>query len=148
MKQNYRKRYAKKTPSIQSKVNQALALARKANGASNADLRLHQTALSVSGVSSTGTVVAMSSISQGDENANREGNTISPTLVKLNILLTKHASATASQVRCIVFRYKVGTSSAVTDVLESASYTNSFPSVTKRRDFNILYDRLFDVSSD
>lgn len=82
-------------------------LARKVNYLSsmvNSELKFHNTTVSASALSATGTVYSLSDIPQGDAATAREGNSVLPRYLSLNGYIYSN-STTAEIVRVILFRY-------------------------------------------
>lgn len=95
--------------------------------------------------SSSGSVVHLTAIAQGDGSGSRTGNSIFVRKVYGNFNVKQHATAAYTSYRLILFMdtQQVGdTSPAVTDVLESTRVTSYLnPNTTGR--FSILWDRRF-----
>lgn len=101
-------------------------------------------------VSDSGSITHLTPITQGDSTANRQGNSVLGKYLTCRGILTKHASATATQVRCMLFRdnQQVGdTSPGISDILQSTPYINSMLSSTTVGRFTKLYDKLVFLSS-
>lgn len=74
----------------------------------------------------SGSVIPLTFLAQGDTNGTRTGNSILPKLLSVRVRAILHASATASVVRVIIFRDKNydGANPAVNEVLEITGNEN------------------------
>jgi len=70
----------------------------------NAERKHFLAAVSAAGISSVGTTTSISNITQGDGDAERIGNVVSPTRLKLNYSIS--ASDTTNAIRVCVFKWK------------------------------------------
>lgn len=134
-KRNYRNR---------SLASKAYSLAKKAYKAP--ELKYIKTTGSVTSPSTSGGVQELSVCSQGSTNNDRIGDSISPTSVAIRLKASLNATASETQIRILLYRWKLGTSTGVTDVLESSSPV-SFKSEDKRFQSEILYDRVFQLDA-
>lgn len=140
-KRSYRtKRRGKSTKAV---AYQALSLAKKQ--ARQVELKNVETAISTA-ISSTGYVTSLAAVSQGDGNNDRTGDKINPTRLHVRGKLNLNASATSSLVRLIVYSYKSGTSTAVTDILPASPTVEDFKSDAKRYASKILYDKVLRIN--
>lgn len=99
-------------------------------------------------VSTAGSVIALSGISQGDTVNNRDGDSVKLMNNVLRFSLTTNASATVdTQVRMILFRGKQenAASYAVTDILESADLLSPKKYAERFRS-KILFDRTIQLT--
>lgn len=109
---------------------------------------LHHPLTGTATPSSSGTVLHLTNIVQGDSDNNRTGNSIFLKSIFIRMVATLHASASSTFVRVILFKdtQQVGdTSPAVTDVLETASYLSPLSSSSGGR-FSVLKDVLFNIN--
>lgn len=94
---------------------------------------------------SSGQLINLSEIPQGDGAGSRDGDSVKPQYFKGNFTVYNHASANLfTQFRVIIFKHKQanGTTPAVTDILETPTCFQ----LTKRTEeyrFTILYDNCF-----
>jgi hypothetical protein len=129
----------------------AYKTSRMLKGIINSEKKVHSSSTS-STVNSTGYVVCMSQIIQGDDYTSREGRSILLKSLEMKNNLQKHASATFSTVRVIIFkdtqqRDNSSDTPLITDVLQTAqpmSLRN--PDPTKMRRFQILKDKRVTLS--
>lgn len=143
-KKNYRrKRYVRKRRSAYSMAKKSLYLAKKAQG----QKELKHTNHSFSDtVSMTGTIVSLSTTTEGDGNNAREGNVIYPTSSRIRMNMEMDVDAVNTLVRVIVFKWLVGgTTPIITDILQTNSI-NSFKSEANRFNSKILYDRVHQLN--
>lgn len=94
---------------------------------------------------STGFINILSSITQGDSNNERIGDTILAKSLHYKATLLLNASATASLVRVIFFKWRSEAPAGVTDVLLTAAIT-SFKSQDLRFQSKILSDRVYKLN--
>jgi hypothetical protein len=129
-----------------STAKKALALAKKAN---QKELKYVQLAPSARTILSAGESITSNQwiISQGTDTNNRVGNVIHSTRLKIQGTLSLNASATSSFMRVLIYKYSHELASAVTDILESASYLSQ-KSIEHRYDSKVLFDRTYNVDSD
>ena len=101
------------------------------------------------GVSSSGTVVPITTVAQGDSQIARDGNSIKCTSLLMRGTFTQNPSATNSYMRVIYFidnQQIADTTPGVTDVLQSASVTSPLnPSSLGR--FSIIKDMQLSFSA-
>lgn len=100
--------------------------------------------------SSTGAVVHLTAIAQGDGDSDRNGNSVFSRSLYIRGIMTKNASATTTFLRVLIVRdnQQVGDGTpGVTDILESAANTAPLNSNTVGR-FTVLWDRIFALDSD
>lgn len=134
----------------QSVARKALALAKKAN---KTELKYIDASASLQtdaqNIKSTGDFqYNFPLISTGATVSTRVGNVIEAKSLNAKITFSKHASATASVVRVIMFIWKSdGAPSAVTDYLASAS-VNGQKAVDHRFDSKTLMDKTYVLDSD
>lgn len=110
----------------------------------------HITASTVSETPSTsGVVINMTDVAQGDDAAQRTGRSVLGKSLILNASITKHASATASIVRVLVVKDKEnqGTIPAITDLLTSASVNALRLTTSNAARWQMLLDRKYIVDS-
>ncbi len=94
----------------------------------------------------SGSIISLSSIAQGDSSITREGLQIKPRHLLFRLHVNTHASATATQVRIIIFTDKQqnATAPTVAELLETDSVM-FFPEHDTRPRFKIHRDMLFMV---
>lgn len=137
-RRNNRRRYNNST------AQKALRLAKKAYKLP--ELKYKDSSFSTTNPDSSGSLNILMSLNQGTTNNERVGDTVSPTSMTIRGKMNIHSSATATQVRILIFRWLSEAPGAVTDVLESAAIT-SFKSQNLRYQSEILYDRVFQLDS-
>lgn len=96
-------------------------------------------------VSSTGTVIDLSAVANGDSSNTRTGLSIFARYMKLNLHLIVNASATATAVKCMVIvdsQNASDTAPAVTDVLTSASVLSNLNNGQAPR-FKVLFSKVY-----
>ncbi len=140
MPRHYKKRYNRN----RSLAAKAYALAKKAYKAP--ELKYHTLTGTIVGPDNDGTTTSLSTIAQGTDVDQRIGNVINPTSVTIKGKMNLHASAAATQIRVIIYRWVSEAPNAVTDVLQAATI-QSFKSELKRFQSQILYDRVFQLDS-
>ncbi len=97
----------------------------------------------------TANIFNLSNMAQGDTSITREGLQIQPRSLAFKLWVTPHASATASQLRLIIFkdREQHGTVPTVEEILEAEDH-DSFPEHDTRprfkfyRDIQVLIDNI------
>lgn len=138
-----RKRFMGKK-SAKSVAYRALKLAKKVN--KREELKMVETAGTIVGPDSSGAIQNLSVVSQGNNNQNRQGDVISPTSLKLRLTASIHASATATQLRVILFKSKTTAITTVTQIINTAAI-NAFKAEDYRYISKILYDKVFQLDS-
>ena len=98
---------------------------------------------------STGTVQPLATISQGNGQTNRDGNSIKVTSLLIRATLTRNTSATATKVRIIIFSdaSSNGATPALADVLQTANQDSPINRVNGAR-FTIIKDKSYILDSD
>lgn len=139
-KRNYKRRNT-------SLAKKAYRLAKKAYKAP--ELKYATITGSLTAPSTTGTMQCISLVSQGTTNNTRIGDTVSPTSISMRMKMNLHASATASQVRVIVYRWisEAPNTASVSDIL-GTSTISSFKSDDNRYQSEFLMDRVFSLNTD
>lgn len=144
-KRNYRRTSTRKT--ADTKATQALRLARQAN---KTELKYADYALSA-GTPGSYTITDLGSVATnpsqglnaGPDYNQRIGNSVMAKSMHFRTSITKHSSASAQQVRIIIFRsLNEQRSNLVTQYLQDNNI-NSQKSVDHRFDTKTLYDRTF-----
>lgn len=111
---------------------------------SNAEQHMMNNAANIT-YSSAGTVTYLSTIAEGDGNANRTGGKITPDSLEIRMLLNT-GTAQGQACRIIVFQdiQTYGAAPAVADVLHEAKIQSQYnvPNMVSKR-FKILYDKVF-----
>lgn len=130
----YRKRRYNNTDATARK---ALYLARKAQN--QKELKYHSVLNLSNTVTSSGEIVALSGLTQGDTNNERDGNVIYPTSVALRLNMIS-VSTVRTKCRVIIFKWLEGTTPSVSDILDTVDVV-SFKSDGHRFESKILYDR-------
>lgn len=105
---------------------------------------LHNQGNSSGAVSSTGTMVHLTAIAQGDTSSGRTGNSILARELMIRIALSQNATATQTFYRFMLVQdtQQIGdTTPGVTDVLESASYLSPLATATAGR-FKVLWSKI------
>ncbi len=103
---------------------------------------------------SSGAVLNLSAIAQGDDNNSRQGNKIRAKNLLCSGVITLHASATDSRVRLVIVRDNNGSTSqpAISDLWSTvASFFNNRPKLGTPQSnsrFSILMDKMVIVNSD
>lgn len=139
-KRNYRRKYRRNNTTLAKK---AYYLAKKAQA--QKELKWYEESIVDSTPDTTGSVQEIFNPAVGSTNNSREGNVVYPTSLKIRSVLTMHASATATRVRVLVYSFKCGTSTALTDVLTGSSI-NAFKSDDNRYNSSIIYDRTIQLN--
>jgi len=125
-------------------------------GLVNAELKFFDTKDADTGeaFSWDGLVAILSSIPAGDSGQTRDGNSILAKSSYLQAVFTKHASATITQIRVILFldkEYKPNSQIAATDILEESGHIGAticpMNQYTGHR-FKILQDKRFTLTTD
>lgn len=151
-----RRRYYRKPPQkpmrykVADTAYKAYVMGRKAMRIINSEVKVSNTSSSYS-PSSTGAVVDLSSVAQGDTDNTRDGDSIKPLNLTMRGLISADASVTnngATFVRVVVVRAKHerGTSPTWASVFGSAS-TLAAKDHDNRFETKILYDRLFSLDA-
>lgn len=135
----YRRRYRS------SLAKKAYRLAKKAYKAP--ELKYNKISLTKNPVSGIGTFDNLDSTSAGTTNNQRIGDSIIAKSIHLRCKMNLNASATATQVRMLIFKWRSEFPATVTDVLETATIT-SFKSDDQRFQSSILYDRTYNLNTD
>lgn len=123
----------------------AYSLAKKAYTAP--ELKYNVTTGDIAGPDTTGDIQTLGNITVGTTNNQRIGNSVTAKSIHLRFKATMHPSATATQIRMIIFRWKQDAPSSVTSILQSASPI-SFKTETQRYQSNILFDKVFNLNTD
>jgi len=100
-------------------------------------------------ITSSGAVVHLSGIAQGDTVSGRTGNSVLTKYLSYRHIIVINASATTTHIRVIIFRDNQqvsDTSPAVTDVLNTASCT-SFLNAANAGRFQILSDKFIRLAA-
>lgn len=152
-RRQYRKRVYKRKPV--SKMGTALSLARTAyrgfkfiRGIVNSEKHVHDFE-STAAIDSTGEVHRLTGVAQGDDLTGRTGRSIMVKSLQIRARMTINASATTSQVRCILLIDHDANSTAPTwaEVIGSSDLLTGMRELdTDRKRFRVLYDKLFSVS--
>lgn len=150
----YRRRRRRRTAPWYRRRYTAMQLATKAakgvwylKGLVNAEMHHHIKASSGS-ITNSGTVLHLTDIAQGDNDAERTGKSIFVRNVFSRLAVEQHASATHTGIRMILFidtQQVADTSPSVTNVLESTSILSSLNTETAGR-FKVLKDWTFYVN--
>lgn len=113
----------------------------------NSEAKFIDTAVSINPVS-TGTITLLTAIATGDDDSNRNGNSILGKDVSSRIQLTLNASATATYIRLmlIVDKQCDGVLPAVTDVLQTASTVSPLNKDFSNR-FVVIRDKLYSLDT-
>lgn len=141
-----KKRYPNRRYPNRSLASKAYALAKKAY--KMPELKFYGMSLADTSPGTTASIEEITTIGQGSGNNQREGNTIHGSSLHIRGKFNINASATATQVRLIIFQWKAGAGGPATalDVLETSAIT-SFKSDNDRYKSNFLYDRVFQLDS-
>nr|UOF81226.1 capsid protein [Cressdnaviricota sp.]UOF82999.1 capsid protein [Cressdnaviricota sp.] len=139
-KRNYRK-YSNRNNSLAKK---AYRLAKKAYKLP--ELKYHEESLTPSSVSGTGSIRETCGIAEGSTDNQRIGATIHPTSLKIRCTFKLNAAATDTLIRMIVFRWISEAPASLSEILETAT-VNSFKSQNLRYQSEIMYDRVFRLST-
>lgn len=142
-KMSGRKHYRKRGYNTRDLAKKAYSLAKKAEGKKE----LKHNAISITDTSpdTTGALQELSVLAQGDTNNTRDGDVIYPTSIKMRGVLSMAGAASDTYVRFIVFRWKSGSPSAITDILVSGSVI-SFKSEANRFQSEILMDKVVNLN--
>lgn len=98
-------------------------------------------------VSSTGSIQLINNIAQGDDVANRDGNSILHKYIKAEFSTGQNSAATDTFIRIVVFvdTANQGSTPAITDVLTAAT-PDSLKNVDNQKRFVILRDKRYALS--
>lgn len=112
----------------------------------NSELK-HKSASTTTAVSTTGEIINLAAISQGDTGTTRDGSYVRLRGVVINGHVSMSASATRTQFRMVVFVWKRVNEVAptVADVLVSSS-TTSLYDFNNRENIEILWDKVIDLN--
>lgn len=139
------KKYTKRA--VDAKQNKAI---RKLEKKLQAEVKELITVQASFPITSTGDVIAVTLIGQGDSMSQREGNSVKLQHLTMRHVFEHNISGNINQfVRVILFcdRQQIAdTLPAVTDVLESASHLSPYSLASKGR-FTILSDKLFRLNA-
>lgn len=93
-------------------------------------------------VDTTGQIIDLNTVAQGDDDTSRDGNVMRMMSVQLSWYITQHASATNSRVRFVLFLAKAinGTKPTVAQVLLSTNAEIQFRNLDERHNIVILKD--------
>lgn len=132
----YQKRrvYRKRNNATASMAKKAYYLAKKAQN--QKELKFHQIQDLSNTVTSSGEIVALSNVSQGDTNNDREGNVIYPTSIRVKMEI----NASSGLSRVILFQWLNDGNPVVSDILDAPSVLD-FKSDGHRYESRILFDR-------
>lgn len=124
----------------------ALNVARGVKALVNSEKHTYSRTVSASTINSTGSMVELSNISQGDEYTNRQGRSILAKSLELNGWMVQNPSASTTVLRIIIFRDNNadGSTPVSTEVLTSNntfSLRNPEPHNMKR--YQILLDKVY-----
>ncbi len=129
-------------------AHQALALAKQANAAREVKgVRVGLT----SPITSSGSVLACSTMAQGDGFVNRDGVRVKSVSLRISGSIIAHATSTVTRVRLAIIRDNHGTTAipVITDVWDSiGDFYNGMVRTddpVKNRRFTVIYDRWFAV---
>lgn len=139
-KRNYRK-YSNRNSSLAKK---AYRLAKKAYKLP--ELKYHEESVTPTSVSGTGSITEASDMIEGTSDNQRIGVVIHPTSLKIRCTMKLNAAATDTLVRMLVYRWVSEGNTTLSEVLETAT-VNSFKSQNLRYQSEILYDRVFRLST-
>lgn len=135
-----RKRYNRRNYSLAKK---AYRLAKK--NASRVELKFLDTEAATA-YDATGSVIQVGHPAQGDSQSNRNGDNITPTSLQFRAYGNINASATATQIRVIGYIWKQGSSTAATDIIESADI-DSLKAFDKRYQSKMLFDKTMTLNA-
>ncbi len=129
----------------------ALTLAKRVAGMLNVEYKHKLTSFNAA-VDTSGNITQVTDIDQGDTSSTRGGNRIKVKSLYLFGNVRMNASATQTQYRILIIQDKHGTGTAPTvdDIIADASampYSASTALQDDMRRFNILYDKLYNISS-
>ncbi len=134
-------------------ASKALTVAYAVQKLVNVEYRLKSTAFTTD-PNSTGAVVALTDIAQGDDIANRQGNKLRAKRVACSGVIILNASATDSRVRMVIIRDNNGSTTrpAISDLYASAAvFVNNQPKSGDPQSnsrFSVLMDKMVIVNSD
>lgn len=129
-------------------ATKALRATRYIRGLVNSEM-LHNQGNSSGTLNSSGVIVPITSIAQGDTSSGRTGNSILVRNIMFRVATAMHSAATNTFYRFMLIQdtQQVGdTSPAVTDVLESASYLSPLSTANAGR-FKVLWSKTLKSSS-
>lgn len=141
-KRTYRKRrYNKRNQSLAKK---AYRLAKKAYKAP--EIKYNAITGTITGPDTTGNVQELSLLAEGTTNNTRVGDKISPTSLRVRLKANINASATATQVRMMIFTWKIDAPAGTGDLITGDAITG-FKSENDKYKSKILYDKVFQLNS-
>lgn len=100
-------------------------------------------------VSTSGGIIHLTDIVQGDADSTRTGNSVLVSGINIDLRMVKHASATTSFMRVIIFQDNqqvADTTPSVTDILATPNF-NDFLSRTTVGRFKILSSRVYNFEA-
>lgn len=94
-----------------------------------------------------GTVICLNTLSQGDGEANRTGDSILSKMIHVNMKISINAAASNSTVRVILFWYRqpAGATATVTLPLQAASNQSCYNHDTAKL-YSVIYDKQYNLS--
>lgn len=99
-------------------------------------------------INSTGSMLLLNTVGQGDSVVLRDGNSIKCVSMHMQFYVAINASATHTLVRLMLIRDKQsGLSPGITDVLANSN-VNSFRNLVNGKRFQVLYDRRLQLDKD
>lgn len=141
-------KYMSNTGKALALANTALHGVRQLKGIINSEKKYHT--VSISGaMSSSGSVQALTAISQGDTNSTREGNSLLLKSLYLRMCITQHSSAVSTFYRLLLIKdlqQVSDTSPGVTDIISSATIGSGLNKSNAGR-FQVLHEFVFSTDN-
>lgn len=97
--------------------------------------------------STTGTVIPLSGIAQGDGSQNRDGLQVFPTSIEMRLNLALGLLATASVVRIVIYQYLSRVSTSVQDYFDATPTVQDFKAINQQYESRTIYDRTYSLNS-
>lgn len=156
LRPNRYKRYAKRNyrrgrrayGKYSNQAAKALQIARAVQAVVNVEYK-HHTVVNTTDASTTANVFLLNGIANGDTSQTRNGNSIKPKALAVN-MMTKQDGAQSSRIRLLVVRDKdsSGTAPTITEVLTTNQVLSHYNIETDQNRFDILRDDLFVMNGD
>ena len=152
-KTRYRKRPSRKSPGYLDTASRALAVAYAVKKLINVEYHTKTTDFTID-PSSSGAVVNLTAIAQGDNIDNRQGDKLRLKYISVRGTIFMHASATQSRVRMLILRDNNGstTQPAITDLFSTVTVfgqnKNKLGDPQRNSRFSVLFDKMLMVDTD
>lgn len=155
-KKTYKKRRYNRVPykaKPMSSAQMAYTLAKRAwyQGAKlkkllNVEYKGDDETYSTSSLSTTADIQKLTAVAQGDTSISRDGNSILLKRLTIRIKCEMNASASFTEVRYIIFRWKNNDDPVVGDILANPTSTTSFLDIDQSRHYDILDSQIINLN--